>query len=167
MIKIVADDHSPLPQSRDQGWQLCRTQGESPVKIIELAHSELLQLCASLEEIADSLPETVDTALCADVAAKLVPLTSDVHRFEETILFPWLEQRYPERQNLLESLRRLKSEHLEDEGYADEISETLLRLTEHERVQPETVGYMLRGFFEGMRRHISTEREYLYELLDG
>lgn len=167
MVRQAKDDQSPLSQNRTEGWQLCRTRGESPAKVFEQAHSEILQLCAQLEEIADSLPETVDSQICEDVAFRIVPLISGVHRFEETILYPWLEHHYPGRHSLHESLRRLKGEHLEDEGYAEEISETLIRMKEHQRLQPETVGYMLRGFFEGMRRHIGTEREYLYELLEN
>ncbi len=167
MVRQAKDDRPPLSQHRTGGWQLCRTRNESPAKVIEQAHSEILQLCAALEEIADSLPGTVDAGICEDIAVTIVPLISGVHRFEETILYPWLEQRYPERHSLHESLRRLKGEHLEDEGYAEEISETLIRMSGHQRLQPETVGYMLRGFFEGMRRHIGTEREYLYELLEN
>ena len=152
--------------SDDGALQLCRMQGEEPIKVIERAHGEVLKLCQQLEEIADSLPTLVDHGICRDVSTRIVPLIADVHRYEETILFPWLEQHYPEKPVLHESLLRLRAEHLEDEDYAGEISEVLQRIARDRSYQPEAVGYMLRGFFEGVRRHVACEREYLYELLD-
>jgi hemerythrin-like domain-containing protein len=153
------------PAAGDCGLQLCRTQGEEPVRVIGRAHDDVLKLCQLLEEIADSLPALVDRSVCSNVSVRLVPLISDVHRYEETILFPWLERRYPEKPVLHESMQRLKAEHLEDEGYADEISDMLQSIALERNYQAETAGYMLRGFFEGVRRHVACEREYIYELL--
>jgi Hemerythrin HHE cation binding domain len=151
----------------ERSLQLCRTQGEQPATVIGRAHDDVLKLCGQLEEIADSLPGFVNLGICSDVSARIVPLITDVHRYEETILFPWLERRYPQRPVLHESLLRLRAEHLEDEGFAEEISGALQNIALERSYQAETVGYMLRGFFEGVRRHVACEREYLYELLDA
>ncbi len=168
-MKIRSDKQFVRPTGSvtgERALQSCSTQDEEPVRVIERAHGDVLMLCQQLEEIADSLPALVDRRLCHDVSELIVSLVADVHRYEETILFPWLEQHYPRKPVLHESLRRFRAEHLEDEGYAGEISEMLQRIALARSYQPETVGYMLRGFFEGVRRHVACEREYLYELLD-
>jgi hemerythrin-like domain-containing protein len=155
------------PVNGDRSLQLCRTQGERPAKVIGRAHDDVLKLCQQLEEIADSLPTLVDRGVCSDVSVRIAPLIADVHRYEETILFPWLEQHYPQKPVLHESLQRLRAEHVEVEGFADEISGALQNIALGRSYQAETVGYMLWGFFEGVRRHVACEREYLYVLLDA
>ena len=161
--------HEPANGSGETGrkLQLCATKGVAPSIVIERAHNEVLALCGCLEEIADSFPSRINQALCFSVAGKLVPLLSDVHRYEESILFPWLERAFPTKTMLHNSLRRLRSEHLEDEAFASEINEELLNIARGGQFQPETAGYMLRGFFESVRRHVACEREYLYELLEA
>jgi hemerythrin-like domain-containing protein len=60
------------------------------------------------------------------------------------------------------TLDRLRFEHCEDECFAEELTEALHALgSGDQKVNIEAVGYMLRGFFEAMRRHIAFESEML------
>jgi len=123
------------------------------------AHDEQLALCNELEAIADSLPSSVDRQKCLYAAKMLGPLVHDIHEYEEAVLFPWIEsERGPQ---LRETIERLKFEHCEDECFAEELTDALLKLGMGDVVNMEAVGYMLRGFFEGMRRHIAFERDCL------
>lgn len=127
------------------------------------AHEEQLSLCGELEEIADSLPGNINRQKCIYAAKALGPLIKGVHHYEESILFPWLETGSRNAAHLRETLDRLKFEHCEDECFAEELTDALLKLGSGSAVNMEAVGYMLRGFFEGMRRHIAFEREYLLQ----
>lgn len=130
---------------------------------IKRAQDEKLALCEDLEQIADSLPASVNRQKCLDAAKLLCPLIRRAHRDEETMLFPRLARLQPGINPLSAALDRLKYEHLEDECYAEELTETLLRLGEDEPVNTEAVGYMLRGFFEGLRRHIAFEQAHIMQ----
>jgi hemerythrin-like domain-containing protein len=128
---------------------------------LQRAHKEQLALCDELEEIADSLPSNVDGQKCLYAAKALNPLIKGVHKYEENILFPWLESVADIQPALRETLHRLKFEHCEDACFAEELTDTLLRLGRGETVNMEATGYMLRGFFESLRRHIAFEREHI------
>src|SRR5690606_26280712 len=88
------------------------------------------------------------------------PMIRTIHHYEETVLFPRIRQRSGS-SDQDETLSRLRYEHLEDEGYAEELTEALFKLGSNGPVNVEAVGYMLRGFFEGMRRHIAFEQSQL------
>jgi hemerythrin-like domain-containing protein len=138
---------------------------------IRQAHAEQLSLCDELEEIADSLPAGVNRQKCIYAAKALSPLIRGVHQYEETVLFPQLERPNASALacsdaaigSLADTLARLKYEHFEDEWYAEELTEALLRLGSGAPVNDEAVGYMLRGFFEGLRRHIAFEKSHLLQ----
>ena len=124
------------------------------------AHGEQLRLCDALEEIADSLPDKINRQKCIYAAKALGPLVRGVHRYEETVLFPALLAA-EKGAALAETIARLKFEHCEDECFSEELSETLLSLGRGDPVNAEAAGYMLRGFFEAMRRHIAFERQFI------
>lgn len=127
----------------------------------ETALDEQLRLCRELEEIADSLPAKVNRQKCIHAATALCPLIKDVHHYEDTVLFPALELHLAASADFLKTLARLKFEHFEDECFAEELAERLLLLgTGRDDVNMEATGYMLRGFFEALRRHIAFERDY-------
>jgi iron-sulfur cluster repair protein YtfE (RIC family) len=127
---------------------------------LQEAQVEQLALCDELEDIADSLPAAVNRQKCIYAAKALTPMIRSLHHYEETILFPRIKQ-WPSGSADDETLSRLRYEHLEDEGYAEELTEALFNLGSGEAVNMEAVGYMLRGFFEGTRRHIAFERSHL------
>ncbi|WP_137157397.1 hemerythrin domain-containing protein [Rhizobium sp. FKL33] len=130
------------------------------------AHQEQLRLCAELEQIADSLPANVNRQKCLYAAKALGPMIKGLHHYEENVLFPALETRGLAG-DLSKTLARLKFEHFEDECFAEELSERLLLLgAGGGEINMEATGYMLRGFFEAVRRHIAFEREHLIDKLD-
>lgn len=129
------------------------------------ASDEQLALCRELEDIADSLPSSVNRQKCIYAAQALGLLVKNSHEYEEKIFFPWLEQQGLGGDSLAEILTRLKFEHCEDECYAEELADVLLRLGRGDTVNMEATGYMLRGFFEARRRHIAFERDHLLKYM--
>lgn len=139
--------------------------GTSPADWWWQAQEEQLQLCAELESIADSLPARVDAERCMRAAATLAPLIRGVHDYENTVLFPQIEAQAAQTPDLSKTIARLKTEHFEDECFAEELAERLMQLGSGGRgINMEATGYMLRGFFEAMRRHIAFERDYFSAL---
>ncbi len=133
-----------------------------PLAAMDRAHAEQLELCEELEEIADSLPDNVDRQKCIHAARALWPLIRGSHSFEEAVLFPLLEERLVDVKNISNTIVRLRQEHTVDECYAEELTDTLFRLGAGDKtLNAETMGYMLRGFFESLRRHIAFEREHI------
>ena len=122
-------------------------------------------LCMLLEQFADRLspwrPPEEGRALLRE-ANGVVNLA---HRFEEDAVFPHLRRKHPRDWRMSEMLSRLEGEHVEDRAYALELLETLEALRERGDPDAETFGYMLRGFFMGLRRHIAFEREHLLPIL--
>ena len=134
----------------------------SPLDLIEHDHAKHGYLCDDLEQIADSLPDDVDKKLCQQVAMTLrfdLPLH---HLDEENGLFPLLHAHSEEKPSINPILNRLSEEHAADESFAEELIEELdhLALTGKAK-NAETLGYMLRGFFESYRRHIHWETDVL------
>lgn len=133
-----------------------------PITVILAHHARHLSLCDLLERIADSLPDKVDIAVCGIVLEGLTERVDRHHRFEDTIFFPLLRRRAPADDRLIGSLDRLVQEHHIDEGHAGEVIELLIEIRRGALgVSPDTAGYMLRGLFEGMRRHIAYENDYI------
>jgi hemerythrin-like domain-containing protein len=130
----------------------------NPLDVIAHAHAVQVQMCDAMERIADGLPDDVDRRLCAQVASCLqfdLPLH---HQDEETALFPILRMRALPEDGLEVILDRLASEHTSDTDFASEIAEALELLVNGDRIgNANTVGYMLRGFFERYRRHVHWE----------
>lgn len=125
-----------------------------------------LGLCALLEDIADSLPHNVSRSNCMLAAQNIQPIVQAAHTFEEQYLFPRLLKDGHKQEELKPVLARLHAEHCEDESYGDEIVDALEELaSDHKLANIDKLSYMLRGFFEGLRRHIAFEQEHLLPLL--
>lgn len=140
-------------------------RGATPNAVMKSAHGEKLQLCDALEKIADSLP-WVDRLKCLSTANAIVPLLRSIHQYEERIIFPAYEVAAAGSNANLASTRRLRAEHVEDECFAGEVTEILLAIGRGETVKNvEAVGFMLRGFFESVRRHIAFEREHVLPMI--
>jgi hemerythrin-like domain-containing protein len=90
----------------------------------------------------------------------------EAHEYEEKTLFPMLMAMQNIDENLKTTVERLRYEHWEDESFADEVADAMIRfVTDKASSNAETLAYMLRGFFEGLRRHIAFEREHIVPLL--
>ena len=129
-------------------------------------HRDQLALCRSLEAIADSLPTDIDRAACINAARALGPLISRAHDLEEAQIFPAIERRRAAAIDLTRTIERLKYEHMEVVCFSEELHDALMAYGRGEpRPTPDAFGYMLRGFFEGLRRHIAFEQEIIVPLL--
>jgi hemerythrin-like domain-containing protein len=136
------------------------------IKLLERAHLDQLALCKALESIADSLPDGLDGRVCAEAARSLGPVTTRAHALEEEILFPVLVQSDLMHFDFGPTIERLRLEHYEDECFAEELRDVLVSCAQSDPPQSaEAMGYMLRGFFESIRRHIAFERELLESIV--
>ena len=130
-------------------------------------HRLKMELCDALEELADSLPNQVDVQNCMALSRSVLPTIRHAQKLEETRLFPQLMQAYPDDHRLQASLDRLRQEHLEDDSFADEIACLLHDCGSTGRpCNAESAGYMLRGFFSSVRRHVAFEHECLLPLIE-
>ncbi|WP_112829502.1 hemerythrin domain-containing protein [Rhizobium cremeum] len=136
---------------------------EIPLNAQDLAaldrnHEALLALCIKLEDIADSLPFDINEDLCNEVAQTVAPLLKQTQQLEEKVLFPDFDRSAGSCFAAM-MIERLKGEHRCDGLAAEEISLTLKAVIEGRcRLSFDTVGYMLRGFFECVRRHVAAEK---------
>jgi hemerythrin-like domain-containing protein len=145
---------------QDGGWVK-----RNALDLIEHEHHIQAQICDSLEQIADGLPDGVDKRLCAQVACALREELPLHHRDEECGLFPLIEQRALPGDGIAEILARLAMEHATDESFASELVESLDTLREGGRLKnPDMVGYMFRSFFESYRRHLHGENAVVLPL---
>ena len=128
------------------------------------AFERQLALCDSLETIADSLPDRLDKQECLHMSRLIGPLIKQAHDAEEQYLFPEVAAALGD-PGIIEKLRL---EHIEDECFAEEVQYELLLIGQgRPLLAPEATGYMLRGFFEGIRRHIRHEQDLLGRLGKG
>lgn len=136
-------------------------------EVLARLHAEKLVVCDELEEMADSLPQGFDPGRCVAMSLRLEPLVRSVHAYEERVLFPAYVKASGGTAQARELVARLKSEHIEDTEFAAELSENLRRIGEGSApLNVEALGYMLRGFFASVRRHIAYEREAMMSLPD-
>jgi hypothetical protein len=158
MVKLQTEEEKDAASVRRSGG------GASSASIslhMSVVYAEKTELCDQLEQIADSLPDQIDRLLCLRIAGRLVPLMRQAHRFEEDLLFPLVEASMDTSENM-QTIGRLKSEHVYDECSAEAITEELLRIGHGNQVRnPEAFGFMLRAFFDPVRRHLAFERELL------
>lgn len=139
---------------------------EEIIPTLQAHHRLQTHLCNALERIADDLPDAVDRQHCLSVARQIYPVLRQAHRFEEETLFPRLLAMQTAIEGLAHSLERQQFEHWEDESFAEELSDCLLEFGSGNCPEAaEKLPYMLRGFFEGLRRHMAFETEHLLPIL--
>lgn len=135
---------------------LSRSIETGPLAKLGYEHALQLELCDALEHIADGLPDCVDRRLAHSAATVLDNGLALYVRFEDEQLFPRLRSRGGHA--LDGALVQLEGEHVRDQALALEIAEQLDTLCAQGACRnPEMLGYMLRGFFDGRRRHIAWE----------
>lgn len=136
-----------------------------PLDLILYEHDLQLQLCDLLEQIADCLPKNVSPR-AAQSAVNAIHELYRHHEREEGCLFPIIQKRAKPHDNIDQILSHLKEEHATDESLASEMQENLEILAAGNLPEnPNMLGYMLRGFFENYRRHISWENTVLLPLV--
>jgi hemerythrin-like domain-containing protein len=124
------------------------------------------RVCDELENIADRLPDSVDSQSCLRTAQHILPVVKTAHDFEDKILFPLLEAQIPYFTEMKGTIERLRFEHWGDQEYAEDVRHALREyVRQREKANIDSLAWMLRGFFEGMRRHIAFDREYLLPIV--
>ena len=139
-------------------------QREDIFALLTFEHMLQERLCDLLEAIADALPGAVDLAT-AEAAAFFLRTHYPAHfAAEDAVLFPALLGGLGRGSALASAVEQARAEHEVDLEAAREIADCLDDLARGERISPDAVGYMLRGFFEAQRRHISWEERVLFPL---
>ena len=138
------------------------------IVMLRASHDLKLSMCDALEAIADGLPDQLDVQTCLTLSRCLLPTLKKAQLLEEEELFPLLLRLTGNHPALAASVDRLHKEHCEDEGFAEEIAHLLQECAGEGRANnAEVAGYMLRGFFSCVRRHVAFERECLLALADS
>ncbi len=132
-----------------------------------LNHLEALDvLCRDLEAIADGLPASIDVQASLVIARNILPVINAAHKFEEEHVFPILLEAARNSATMKDEIERLKSEHWVDEDYGEEVFLALKDYAAHQNPsRAETLSWMLRGFFESMRRHIAYEHAVILPVI--
>ena len=119
-------------------------------------------LCSGLEALADSLPQRLDTHVAVTLCSRLRLTLRRSHRLEEAIVFPAL---LAHRRDLGPLIERLRAEHLEDEDQSGDLQAALAEFVARPtKPEAETIGYMLRGLFVALRRHVACDRDCVLPL---
>ncbi len=133
--------------------------------MLERDQRRLLRICASLEKVADGLPESRLHARTARVI-EFVSRAFERHIFlQEKCLFPLIRSLGGEQSSIEAVLAQLQFEHASDHGLVLEITSAYLQgssCTASTDVQ--VLGFLLRSFFENCRRHHSWEQTVLYPI---
>lgn len=136
------------------------SQPTNPHGVLTATYQQMLGMCDTLEAIADSLPDHHPRHRCQDVSDRLEALVEATHRLEEDTLFPALVA--ANRPGLTVTVARLRQEHRADSSAAGEVSEVLRSLASgRAELSRDAVGYLLRAFFDAMRRHVRAELELI------
>ena len=136
-----------------------------PIQSLNRCYTDLLDICDVLEGVADGLPDNVPAAHCSQLAVEIVDLLERTHREEEAILLPILAT--SPRPELRQLARRLREEHEYDDDAVIEVREALLAIAARTPLHsPDATGYLLRSFFESLRRHVRAEQDLLAILAD-
>lgn len=128
-------------------------------EILAEEHALQQELCDLLEAIADSLPHEFDGAH-AKVAVALLQGAIPPHtRLEEEALFPVLLTRLDPQHTLARAMTWLEEDHAREAALVSEVTDALATLMSGagRPVHMEALGYMLRGLFDTLRRHIAFE----------
>jgi hypothetical protein len=142
-------------------------RGGKDADMVARCHDMQLLLCDELEALADSLPSGVGRQRCLHLARAIYPLVASSHEIEEALLFDPLSSFDGSMPNMPLTLERLRYEHHFDLCFAEELNDMLLAFGRGEDLMTaDAVGYMLRAFFETVRRHVAFEKEILVPLLE-
>ena len=162
-MKTTKDDAMSSPENSDV--RACRFT--DPILKIEEEQVHLMALCDRLETIADRLPDNLNHFTVETVAYELRAKLPRLHMHMEQQLFPILKKRALPEDGIEEIIDGFTHEHAMDDGYVLGVLGVLEILDQSSRSQIaadqtaenyEAVGYLLRGFFEALRRHLRWQR---------
>lgn len=127
--------------------------------------AEQLALCEALENVADQLGAQPNRQKCLQMAEELDPIMQRAHAFEANVLFPLLASIVSEGSEETATiakryLEQLKTEHEDDVGLVGEVVEALREFGQDSSpISSDAIGYLLRGLFVGLRRHLAYENQ--------
>jgi len=128
----------------------------------ETCLAQQVDLCCALETLADALPSRVDTRAATLLAETLQETLYHCHQMEESLIFPALLAARPD---MLSTITRLRAEHVEDQEQACEVKDAIMAFVIlQKRKDVEEFGYLLRGLFVALRRHLAFDRDYVLPL---
>ncbi len=132
---------------------------------LETHHNDLLDLCLQLEDIADQAETTASRQDYLRLANLIPALIMRTQTLEEEVLFPDFNRQAGSHFASV-IIERLKGEHRCDRLASQELVETLISMAENRcSLAPATMGYMMCGFLESLRRHILSEKLMIEALL--
>ncbi|HHS83235.1 MAG TPA: hemerythrin domain-containing protein [Devosia sp.] len=145
-------------------------KSEPLIRRFETVRAEQLALCDELERLADDLGERPDRQRCLELARRMEAVMRRAHAFERSEMFPALHRltgKGTDRCDILPArlLEQLEAEQEDDFFLVGEVTEALLEFGGgNSSVSPDAIGYLLRGLFVGLRRHLALENETLAAL---
>ncbi len=146
---------------------------EPLIRRFETVRAEQLALCDELERLADDLGDRPDRQRCMELARRMESVMGRAREFERSQMFPALHQLTgagSDRCDILSArlLEQLESEQEDDFLLVGEATEALLEFGGGKSsVSPDAIGYLLRGLFVGLRRHLALANETLAALGAG
>jgi hypothetical protein len=148
------------------GWDRGTTGPDRSLDRLEYALRDQAVLCDALESVADRLPDKVAQGECLHLRRAIPPILTTVHRLEEDIIFPLMTERWRMPPGLPEILDQIRYEQIEEECYAEELCDALRAYGRGlGKPSPDTLGYMLRGYFDCARRRIRFDCTVLIPML--
>ena len=139
----------------------CRPCLAEAIRKFEASHGRILAVCEELEQLADGLPALPTNGSHLRLARRVGAVLRDTHALEEVEILPVLASALGD-EAVRDSVETLTEEHRTDEAFADEVCEVLMEWVAGERHHDAaTLGYMLRGLFDNLRRHTARERDQL------
>lgn len=146
--------HSPMQDAiRAHMDKLTRSEGS-----IAVEHQMVRDLCVELESIADRLPHLPRPGEVAAIAASLRAGVPAHCRHEEAEFRYYMARRKNPPRELVVAVERLASEHSDNEPLGHELADALeAALFSGPDTNTNALGYLIRLYFETMRRHLMWE----------
>lgn len=136
------------------------TVDHAPLEKLMSRYEALLSVCDRLEAIADDLPRLPGAERALILADEIEGVLAAMHEEEEAFLLPRLAQ--SERPEFRQFAAQMRREHDTDTMAAIEIRDALVEMGSGRSPRsPDAIGYMLRSFFESLRRHVHSERNLI------
>lgn len=139
--------------------------GRNAIDWLEYEHRLQQELCDVLEEIADALPGPIEPAQ-VEFATTVLRTSIGRHIAILThLLFPVLRQRALASDEIKTFIGQITADNAADEVLAYDTADQLEAAADKRQAgKPDMLAYMLRGMFEGRRRHIAWEMSVLIPL---
>jgi len=139
--------------------------GRNAIDWLENEHRLQQELCDVLEEIADTLPGPIEPAQ-VEFATTVLRTSIGRHIAILThLLFPVLRERALANDEIKTFIGQITADNAADEVLAYDTADQLEAAADKRQAgKPDMLAYMLRGMFEGRRRHIAWEMSVLIPL---